>query len=378
MRALFITNSEDLYCDREGGVQICSQEFLGVVRAAAEATSECHIPRSRRFIDKVRRRLHLGSYLGYCPSQVEASLERTIEIHRPTHIFINKSELMRVAPICRRLAPGIPVVLMSHGNQSGDDLYDVAAPGGRRAGPLSRIPWQWQLGCDLVNESRFRHKFIDMVCVMSEEEETLERWLGAKRTFVIPRVVVPAILHWKPVMNRAGYVGSLGHPPNQVALTSVCEALARRGKRIELRLAGGPSATGESFATRYDFVTYLGPLSETDLKAEASTWSLFLNPIFWLSRGASMKLSKSLGWGIPTLTTRNGRRGYVCNESEMFCTSVDTAQDFVDKMVTLLQSPTDLHRVRDSILAYHTIRPRAAEIGAQLRTFLSDQSFSTS
>ena len=212
---------------------------------------------------------------------------------------------------------------------------------------------------------------------MSEEEETLERWLGAKLTFVIPRVVVPAVLPWTPVRNRVGYVGSLGHPPNKVALTSVCEALARRGAAVELRLAGGPAATGQSFAARFPFVSYLGPLSEADLEKEASTWNLFLNPIFWLSRGASMKLAKALGCGIPTLTARNGRRGYLYHEAEMISTSADTAQAFADQLITSLASPADLQKVREAILANHAARAGAPEIGTQLRAFLKNQAISS-
>lgn len=311
MISLFVHDPRDLDSPIPGGVQLCSREFLEIVRSASDATELLPVGVSRAPLWRLRRRFGLGSYLFYRPAEARAPLADALARLRPSHVFLNRSELLRLAPTIRELRPSARIVVMSHGNQTGDDLYEVAGPGGRRVSGLSRLVASARLGLDLVTESACRHGSLDGVCVMSEEEETLERWLGARRTLVLPRLVRPAPLDWRPVPGRAGFVGTLDHTPNRVALDLLCARLAADGAGpVELRVAGGPEAAGRALAARYPFVRYIGRPDDAALRAEVSTWSLFLNPIFWLSRGASMKLGQALGWALPTLSTRAGARGY--------------------------------------------------------------------
>lgn len=117
------------------------------------------------------------------------SIAQALGETQPTHVFLNRAELIRLAPVVKRVRPQAKVVVMSHGNQSGDDLYEICGPSGRKHFGLGRFKAMWQLGLDLATESSFRHRWIDAVCVMSSEEEILERWLGARKTVVLPRVI---------------------------------------------------------------------------------------------------------------------------------------------------------------------------------------------
>jgi hypothetical protein len=238
---------------------------------------------------------------------------------------------------------------MSHGNQSGDDLYELAGTNGRRNQGLARLAALWQLGQDLGTESWFRHRFIDMVCVMSKEEEVLERWLGAEKTIVLPRSIQPNPLAWQPISRRVGFVGTLDHTPNRVALEQICnEVVRQQPENLELRLVGHPELVGQELERRFPFVRYLGVLEESALESEVSTWCLFLNPIFWLSRGASMKLAKAIAWGIPFLSTRSGTRGYELPQSEMLIT-LDDPHEFVSRMLVLLDMTNNIHDIKQHI-----------------------------
>lgn len=371
MRSLFVHDPADLKAPIPGGVQLCSQEFLEIVRAASDTTALVPVTVTRHPWWRVRRRFRLGSYLFYDPAACRAALENAAREVAPTHVFFNRSELMRLAPLVAQVAPGARAVVMSHGNQSGDDLYEASGPGGRRQAGLARLAAAWQIGLDLVTESAFRRRHLDAVCVMSDEEETLERWLGAKCTIVLPRLIRRQPLTWQPVAGRAGYVGTLSHTPNRVALTELCECLAARDARLlNLRLVGGPAEIGREFASRYPFVTFLGALDDAGLRAEAATWSVFLNPIFWLARGASMKLGQALGWGLPCLSTTAGSRGYRLAGGEV-CLAPSEPDRFAHELLELLGQPNRLQAVRDAILTAADAWPTATTLARELRARLS-------
>lgn len=371
MRSLFIHDPADLDAAIPGGVQLCSREFLEIVRAASAETALLPVTVTRSPLWRLRRRLALGSYLLYHPEEIRGPLASAIQSLRPTHIFLNRTELARLAALAAELAPEARVVVMSHGNQSGDDLYEVAGPGGRRNHGLAGLTATWRLGCDLVTESRLRHGPVHAVCVMSEEEAVLERWLGARRTIVLPRIIHPRPLDWQPVPGRVGFVGTLDHTPNRVALQSLCAHLATRSSSgIELRLVGGPESFGRELSQSYPFVRYLGRLDNDALHQEVTTWSLFLNPIFWLSRGASMKLRQSLAWGIPALSTKAGARGYRLAPGQVFITE-DSADEFTAKLLTLIKAPERLEAVRKQLMEATETWPNANVLAGELQETLA-------
>ena len=366
MKALFIHKPGDLHSEVSGGVQLCSKEFLEIIQAASSATKLAAVSVSHNWVYRLRRRLNLGSYLLYRPQECEAALAQALEEFQPTHVFLNKAELIRLAPAIKRLRPQTSVVVMSHGNQSGDDLYEISGLAGGRNSGLGRVKAVWQLGMDIATESHYRHRWIDAVCVMSAEEEVLERWLGARKTLVLPRVIRPAPLNWKPVAGRIGYVGTLDHPPNQVAVERICAEMNRQGTQgVEVRLVGRPAAQGAAFAARYPFVKYLGTLDDESLKSEASSWSLFLNPIFWLSRGASMKLGQALAWELPVLSTRSGIRGYQLDGCEIPVTNDDPIV-FVRAVSRILQSKDVLERIQAQVAKVAASSPTIKSLGQQL------------
>lgn len=372
MRSFFVHDPADLDAVIPGGVQLCTREFIEVVRAASDECRLLSVGVSRSVVWRLRRRLGLGAYLLYAPEEARAALSDALTNFKPSHVFLNRAELMRLAPLISSLAPAAKVIVMSHGNQSGDDLYEIAGPGGRRNRGLARLTASWRLGMDLASESRFRHRHLHAVCVMSEEEAVLERWLGAARTVVLPRVVRANALDWRPIAGRVGFVGTLDHTPNRVALVRLCDQLAELdgGATIKLRLAGGPESAGRWFAERYPFVEYIGRPDDNALRAEVSSWTLFLNPIFWLSRGASMKLGQSLSWGIPALTTRSGARGYRLRPEHVFATE-DSPRAFASTLLDLVSQPARPAALREHLLRSGGDWPDVATLAAELKSALA-------
>lgn len=377
MKSLLVFDPKDMNSAVPGGVQLCSQEFLKIIKAASESLDYFEVSISRRLSWRIRRQLNLGSYLLYHPNEARSAALEKIGKNRPTHVFLNRPELLRLAPLFREILPEAKIILMSFGNQSGDDLYELAGQGGRRIKGFSRLAARWQLGQDLGIESWFRHRYLDAVCAMSKEEEIIERWLGAKTTVVLPRLIYPDLIDRFPQNKRVGFVGTLNHTPNTVALEKICEEIDKCSEKVELRVVGRPGPFGHALARRYEFVTYLGALDESELKAEVSSWSLFLNPIFWLSCGASMKLGKAISWGIPFLTTRSGARGYELVDAN-FLTTQDDPCEFVERLFEIIGKDSNCRKATDIVKHNQTHSPTLEDLSARLTAALHKENYSLS
>lgn len=372
MNSLFLYHAPDLEAEVPGGVQICSREFLQTVRAASDRLDLFSLSYHPGLGARLRFRLLRDSYSLFEPGVELDSLYRTIEDKRITHVFINKSELSPyAAAIKERYADKVITVILSHGNQSGDDLYEFAGECGRfrmrgAGGLLNAL----RLGHNLIRESTFRRGSIDAVITLSHEEEVLERWLGASRVVYLPRHIEPNLLDWRPVRGRAGFVGTLDHTPNRVALEKIGGQIQNSGTSgINLRVVGRPVEAGVALAGRFPSLSYLGPLGEEELQQEVQTWSLMLNPVFWMSRGASMKLARALGWGIPTLSTRSGTRGYQTDGYGIEITE-DRAEDFCGRLAALLDAPERIEEMRTRSIVRLQDKPMMAANVQQLRDVL--------
>ena len=347
-------------------MQLCSREFLAVVEAASDATVTFVVEQSHRLALRLRRGLNLASYLDYDVAAYSQALKNALEDNGITHVYLNRAELSRFAPLVRDLSANVLIVVMSHGNQTGDDLFEAAGPGGR-GGTIANT---WKLGLDLRTESYIRHRYVDAVCAISDEEAVLERWLGAKKVFVVPRIVEFDFLDWDPVPGRVGFVGVLDHTPNRIALERLLPLLEDASEALEVDLVGMPEAIGVKFQARFRTVRYRGVQLGEELTELATRWSVFLNPVFWLSRGASMKLGCALGWGLPALTTRSGRRGYRIPDS-CVVTCEDDQRVFAETVVQLLRDVRRCRAVRDSLMQRTSEFPTSSSVGAQLRRELA-------
>jgi glycosyltransferase involved in cell wall biosynthesis len=366
MRSMYIFNPVDLDSNPPGGVQLCSREFLACLEAGSDIVVQFPVRTRHRRRARLLRRCGAAPYSSYVPSDYAKDLERVVHEESISHIFINKAELMRFAGLVRALNLPVKTVLMSHGNQSGDDLSDAM---GHDRLSLSGAIKAFRLGRHLIVESEHRRDCIDGVCVMSHEERTFEQWLGAKEIVVIPRLLDSSPIEWKPTLGRVGYSGTLSHPPNRRALESICQDLRRRAVRnIEIRVVGQPVSRGTELAASYPFVRYLGALSNQELRAEASTWSAVLNPLFGLARGASMKLAAGLGLGLPVISTAFGARGYEFGGAN-FPTTGNSPGDFVEAMLEIVSGHQPLQLVAEACRRAVKSAPTLQDIGQRIREF---------
>ncbi|MCB9283011.1 MAG: glycosyltransferase [Lewinellaceae bacterium] len=308
---LLISDAHFLEEQAMGGVQICTQEYIQLLRQTGFPLFIHPVHPTRSIAKRILIRLQLDCFQHYDYERIFSEISRLIEEKNIFFLAINQINLAPLAQLVQRsFKDRVKIILLSHGNETGDYLpYLVRSnPNG-----LGRFLHTYRLGRHLLMESSLYTHSIDLTLCISELEQDINYWLGARKILFIPRTFSPEFLGWSPKRGRVGFVGTLNHFPNSKGLEMVLDALCQRSQQntgMEFRIVGGGTETGIEFERKYPFVKYLGRLGDEELKNEAATWSIFLNPVFWYSRGASTKLATGINWGLPILSTRQGNRGY--------------------------------------------------------------------
>lgn len=353
MNSLFITNKNDLYSIPKGGVQICSEEYLDIVKNISSSFEVFYIKVSRKWSNRLLRKLNIDSYKLYDVSFYLKSLIDLINEKKIEVVFLNKAELICFSkPIKEIFQNKVKVVVLSHGTETGDYLHEIVL-NQINSSFIHKTIAKYRLGINLYKESYYRHNWIDLVCTLSNEDENIEKWLGSKNTLYIPRIFNPDFLDWKPESKDIGFVGTLNHTPNKIALEQIFCLLKVKNIDLKFHLVGGGEKIGKEFEERFEFVQYHGKLSDDELKVLLSKCKLVLNPIFWYSKGASMKLGQLINWGLPVLSTKAGSRGYLI-ENDCLVLSLDNPTSFVSNIEICLDEFEKVKEIRANLIVKHS------------------------
>ncbi len=360
--ALIVSEPGFLSAPVPGGVQVCTAEYVALFQAGGFDTRFYPITARRDLPARAAIRLGVDVYGRYDVEAHAAAIAREAASSGAAVIALNQMDIAPLAARLRGLLPGVPIVMLSHGNSSGDFLHESIAAA---TGPLARLRSHWRMGALLSRETAYFGRDLDLVLCLSETDEAIARWLGARDVLVVPRTFRSDLLEWRPVSGRIGCVATVDHFPNRAGLERLAMALGGEAiPGLALRLVGG-GAGGAAFERRFPFVEYLGPLHEPALRAEASTWSLFVNPLFWHARGASTKLATAVSWGLPVVTTPQGRRGYRWSDGELPEAAEPAAMARL--IASLLPHRDKLEALRAAVLRIAASGPVLAELGAEVR-----------
>jgi glycosyltransferase involved in cell wall biosynthesis len=342
-KAIFLTHPQALRSEITGGVQLCSQEFHTIIEGISDiALEDYFVPYTRRIGQRVAIRLGMENYSMYDVRKDAPALLEYIRQHKIDLVFINMSSMVRYArPIREAFGASVKIILLSHGNHSGDFLHLVTKPMGRPSA-FRRMLDRVRLGLLISTEAEHRVRYLDGVVALSDTERQIENWFGGKKVAFLPRRLYADFLDHAPVAGRVGFVGRLDHPPNRQGLAMLLDELGRLDHRaLAIRLVGAPESWGRELQKEYPFIEYLGELSDADLEKEVASWSVFLNPVWWYSTGASTKLARAISWGVPIVTSTAGMRGYDWKQGVLMV--ADTPAEMA---AVLLKVATDPERVR--------------------------------
>ncbi len=337
--ALFLTHRTALHSGITGGVQLCSQEFRHIIENISDiALTDYYVPYTKKISQRVSIRLGIENYSMYDVKKDAPDLLKHIRDNQVGIVFINMTSLVRFArPVKEAFGDRVKIILLSHGNHSGDFLHLITKPLTKPSG-LRRMMNKIRLGLLVSTEAEYRVRFLDGVVTLSETESQIENWFGGKRVVFLPRRLYQDFLAYAPVPGRIGFVGRLDHPPNLQGLSILLDALQKRDHAgIAIRVVGAPESFGRQLQQQYPFITYLGELPDKDLETEVASWSILLNPVWWYSTGASTKLSRAISWGVPIISTTAGMRGYNWKDGRMMV--ADTPEGMADEMLRTAVDP---------------------------------------
>lgn len=370
-RALFVTDPAHFDAAVPGGVQLCSRDYVALLRECGLDVEIHRVPHTRSVATRMLIRAGFEVYRRYDFAAQMAALDARIRELEVSVVALNQVALMGFAPLLReRWGNRIRIVLLSHGNESGDFLHDLVR---RPRGPLARLRDTYRLGALLRREAEVFSSSIDALLTISENDLRIGQWLGANRAAFVPRSLRPDFLDWTPVQGRVGFVASLDHLPNVAGLRAVLDELkAQDDGTVKVRLVGGPRAAGEALAKAYASIEYLGPLDDDALREEARTWCAFLNPVLWFARGASTKLAVAINWGIPVVSTPAGNRGYVWSSGEL--ATEESPREFA-RITRLLALHASIRtQSADAVRSVASSSPSLGELARHVSPLLSPES----
>jgi len=316
--AIFVTHPRSLNSHVTGGVQLCSQEFLLILKKSGFNIKQYDLEYTKNFKDRILIKLKIDNYRNFNVKELFADINKYIEENNIEWVFINMATLVRISkPIKEKFGDKVKIIMLSHGNHSGDFLHLTTKSIFKR-NFITKFRDIVRLGYLVHTESLYRVKYLDAVLTVSDAETQIENWFGAKKTILVPRLLENKKINLQTNYNRIGFVGRLDHPPNYQGITLLLDELTKIKKNdYVLRLVGAPEGWGKKIENKYDFVEYTGELSDEELDKEVATWALFLNTVFWFSTGVTTKLAWAINRGVPIITTTPGMRGYKWKDGKL-------------------------------------------------------------
>lgn len=344
VKAVFLSDKKFLEAEIQGGVQLCTKEFLQYLELSGLHVRLFPVSSTRNIWVRIKVKLGLEVFSLYDFKDIAIELSKVIIRDNVNLVLINQISLSPIIPHLKRLlTPSVKFICLSHGNESGDYLHDITYYS------HPSILRQWRMGSLIANESRFFKNYLNGLIVISEHEATINSWLGAKQIFYLPRLLQNEFINHQPVSGVIGFVGTLNHLPNQQGIRLLSDELVKQSFSGTLRLVGLPEAIGLELETKYPFIKYCGALNDRALVEEVSGWCVFLNPVFWLSRGSSTKLRQALNWGLPSLSTPAGSRGYDLIDKSSISESNDPST-FTSKLIASLEEKGRIEALKESSL----------------------------
>jgi glycosyltransferase involved in cell wall biosynthesis len=366
---VFVSDEAHLSAVIPGGVQLCTAEYIRLLESCGFGIVPFPIAHTRRFAVRLRIKLGLDVYERYDFAQRFPALCERIDAVGAKLVALNQVALLGFAPLLKgAYGDAVTVIILSHGNESGDFLHEVVRRP-RRGSAIGAMRDICRLGQLIYTEAKAFAEDVDAVLAISEADLEINNWLGARRSIFVPRTFQPEDIGWSPDLNRIGFVGALHHKPNLDGLVAVLEELERREYgALRIRIVGGPSEAGNNLEARYPSVEYVGQLGDPQLRREAATWAAFLNPVFWYSRGASTKLAVGINWGLPVISTPAGNRGYRWTRGAI--TVVQTPRQMVDVILAISSGELNAQALAQDVRVVALSGPSITEIATHVRDAL--------
>ncbi len=369
-KAVFLTNK--IYIDKllpEGGVRLCTQEYIDLLSKLFDI-SIFTVENKMSLVYRIQVKLGINQYSDFSVQPRMNELNDLVTKNNIKFIFLNQSNTAKFGLALKKFwGNKVTIFICSHGNESGDLLHSVTRFNNTL--PIfHKILANWTLGRTIRTEVNQRAIGIDGVLTVSEVEFQIENWLGAKKVFLVPRTITIDTKYFNGALGIVGFMGDLSHAPNYHGIKSVCDEIMEIGnyEGLSVRIVGSSKDWGMTLQRNYPFVKYLGYLTNAELEKECESWSFFLNPVFYYSRGVSTKLAKALGMGLPVITTNMGNRGYKWSKGTL--PMVHSPKEMANAILELAFDIDQINYYRSQVVEIVNSSPTHQELAGQLEAFI--------
>lgn len=370
-KAIFITNKNFIdKSSNEGGVKLCTQDYFELLSRKFDLIV-FPLENRKSIWYRILVKLGVNQYNDFKNSRKVSELHDLILKNDVKYLFLNQSNTALFGlEVKRRCAAKISIFICSHGNESGDLLHQVTRF-------YSELPFyrrvfsNWILGKTIRSEVLQRTNGIDGVLTVSEVEAQIENWLGAKKVLLVPRTVEYSPISFNNKIGVVGFIGDLSHAPNYYGIRILCEAIENQKTNHELivRIVGTCTAESKKIQRDFAFVNCIGYLTNQELVKECESWSFFLNPVFYYSRGVSTKLAKALSMGLPVITTEIGNRGYQWKVGDL--PTVSSPEEMADSVLELAFDFDKIQHYRKQVQQIVKSIPTLNDLSLKLSEFVN-------
>ncbi len=350
-------------------MQLCTHDHLLLLQRAGFELEIVGFDTTYTIVTRALNRLDGRGYRRMIPSDLSQAVVNAVERKRARFVFLNEADFTFLAiHLRKKLGDTVKLIHLSHGLHSTDMLILQQIQRTQKGTSEFDGRVAKALGAKLQFEADYRRVLDAAVCISPLDME-LERWLGVNQVQWFSRLIREPMLVSSPIDRRVGCVSTLDHIPNRDGLTRLFESIEREGiGEIRIRLVGRPKKVGQEFASRFNFVEYLGILGSEDLRTEAASWCCFVHPIFHYARGCSTKIAVALGWGIPIVTTHEGVRGYVWNE-QILRLAANSKQ--LTEMLSTQMLRKNFAESQQNTRSIAEMQPSIEDLSGRLATFLT-------
>ncbi len=292
-----------------------------------------------------------------------ARVERIIAEERPDHVYC---QLIRTAPYHRDRS--IPSTI---------DYQDAFSTSTRRRSERASAPMSWWLRLEAGRIARYEAEVFDWfdrhVIISIQDRDSLS-FPGAETIELVTSAVDTEDFHPMPAppdQSDMAFVGNMGYAPNVRAAVMLAEEIlplvrARRPDASVLIAGARPSRTVRDLA---------GPGVEIsgwvdDIRDAYRSGKVMVAPLI-IGAGQQNKILEAMAMGVPCVTTELVNRA-ICAEPGREIFVANTAEEFAEQILLLLDDPDLRERVATAARDFVTRNYTWASIGSRLDTVMSE------
>jgi hypothetical protein len=188
-KLIFVSFKNHWESNIPGGVQVCTQEYFELLKSCGFDIEPLVVEYTSNYYKRLKIKLGVEVYDVFNRNTVAKEIINRVNETGAGTVALNQVDFIRLAPMIKAVfGAEVKVVILSHGNFSGDFLHEITRG---NKGYLKKVRDTIRLGYLILTESNHFIHSVDVVLCLSETERQINNWLGCPTNIFIPRMLNP-------------------------------------------------------------------------------------------------------------------------------------------------------------------------------------------